>query len=102
MPNYNLSGRAQYDLVGIYKYGIKHFGRSQATDYLFELENFFIELADRPELARDATTISHNLKFYNFKAHVIFYVFDDENEIFVIRVLGKRMNFIEHFKSSKK
>lgn len=96
MANYNLSTRAQYDFVGIYKFGIKYFGRPQAIDYLFELENFLLELAERPELARDASTISNNLKFYNFKAHVIFYVFDDDHKIFVIRVLGKRMNFIEH------
>lgn len=97
MANYNLSGRAQFDLIGIYKYGIKYFGQSQATEYLSELENFFLELANRQELARDASTISNNLKFYKFRAHVIFYVFDDDKEIFVIRVLGKRMNFIEHF-----
>ena len=96
MANYNLSARAQYDFFGIYKYGIKYFGRPQATDYLFELENFLFELAERAELARDASTITSNLKFYNFKAHVIFYVFDDTPEIFVIRVLGKRMKFIEH------
>lgn len=96
MASYNLSGRAQSDLAGIYKYGARHFGQRQAADYLFELENFMIGLAERPTLARDASTISNNLKFYNFKAHVIFYVLDNENEIFVIRVLGKRMNFIEH------
>jgi toxin ParE1/3/4 len=96
MANYELSRRAQYDFVGIYKYGIRNFGRSQAVEYLFELEKSIVELAERPELARNASTISNNLKFYNFKAHVIFYVFDDENKIFVVRVLGKRMNFIEH------
>jgi toxin ParE1/3/4 len=96
MGDYNLSTRAQYDLVGIYKYGIKYFGKSQATDYLYELESFLMELADRSELAKDASSISNSLKYYNFKAHVIFYVFDNENEIYIVRVLGKRMNFIEH------
>lgn len=96
MGNYNLSTRAQYDLIGIYKYGIKFFGKDHARNYLQELENFLIELADRPELAKDATSISNGLKHYNFKAHVIFYTFDNVNEIFIIRVLGKRMNFLEH------
>ncbi len=96
MANYNLSTRAQYDVVGIYKYGIKYFGRPQATSYLLELENFLIELSQRPELAKDASSISNALKFYSFKAHVIFYMFDAENEIYVVRVLGKRMNFVEH------
>ena len=64
--------------------------------YLHELELFLTELAQRPELAKDASNISHGLKFYNYKAHVIFYVFDKDNEIYIVRVLGKRMNFIEH------
>lgn len=96
MANYNLSTRAQYDLAGIYKYGIKYFGQSRATGYLYELGNFLVELSDRPELAKDASSISSSLKFYNFKAHVIFYMFDNEDEIYVVRVLGKRMNFIDH------
>ena len=96
MANYNLSTRAQYDLVGIYKYGIKYFGQTPATQYLCELENFLIELASRPELAKDASSISNFLKFYSFKSHVIFYMFDNDNEIYIVRVLGKRMNFVEH------
>ncbi|MEQ8419880.1 MAG: type II toxin-antitoxin system RelE/ParE family toxin [Arenibacter algicola] len=96
MGNYNLSSRAQYDLVGMYKYGIKFFGPDQATKYLLDLEGFLEELAERPELAKDASTIADSLKYYSYKAHVIFYQFDHANEIFIIRILGKRMNFIEH------
>lgn len=96
MGNYNLSVRAQFDLVGIYKYGIKFFGPNQATKYLLDLESFLEELAERSELAKDASTISDSLKYYSFKAHVIFYQFKSTNQIFIVRVLGKRMNFIEH------
>lgn len=96
MGNYSLSARAQYDLVGIYKYGIKFFGSNQATNYLLNLESFLVELADRTELAKDASTIASSLKYYNNKVHVIFYQFDSPYEIFIVRILGKRMNFIEH------
>lgn len=96
MGNYRLSGRAQYDLVGIYKFGKKYFGPEPAATYLFNLEIFLEELADRPELARDASKIAASLQYYNYKAHVIFYLFEDDNEIFIIRILGKRMNFIDH------
>ncbi|WP_405380717.1 type II toxin-antitoxin system RelE/ParE family toxin [Maribacter sp. LLG6340-A2] len=72
MANYNLSAKAQQDLIAIYKYGIKFFGQSPATIYLKELETFLTELSERPELAKDATTIANGLKFYNYKAHVIF------------------------------
>ena len=96
MGNYNLSTRAQFDVVGIYKHGIKYFGINQAVDYLAELEDFLKELAVRPELARDASPIANALKFYNFKGHVIYYSFDNVSEIYVVRILGKRMNFMEH------
>ncbi len=96
MGNYNLSGRAQNDLVGIYKYGTKYFGQTPATSYLSDLEEFLIELSERPELAKEASTISHSLKYYRYKAHMIFFIFDKPNEIYVVRILGKRMNFIEH------
>ena len=61
MANYCLSTRAQYDVVDIYGYGIKYFGRSQATDYLLELENFQVEPSERPELAKGASSISNAL-----------------------------------------
>ncbi|CAN0569435.1 unnamed protein product [Ectocarpus sp. 12 AP-2014] len=96
MGNYNLSTRAQFDVVGIYKHGIKYFGINQAVDYLGELEGFLAELAVRPDLARDAGTIANALKFYNFKGHVIYYSHENDNEIYVVRILGKRMNFMEH------
>ena len=96
MGNYSLSARAQYDLVGMYKYGIKFFGPDQATKYLLDLEGFLEELAERPELAKDASTIADSLKYFSYKAHVIFYQFHNANEIFIIRILGKRMNFIEY------
>ncbi|PKA99251.1 toxin ParE1/3/4 [Flavobacteriaceae bacterium MAR_2009_75] len=96
MGSYNLSSRAQFDVVGIYKYGIKYFGKDQATSYLIELESFLEELATRGELARDASPIASGLKFYNFKGHVIYYSFEDVGEIYIVRILGKRMNFEEH------
>lgn len=96
MRGYNLSGAASNDIAGLYKFGIKNFGLDQARTYILALESFFKELAERPELAKDASSFAHNLKYYSYKAHVIFYVIDNPNHIFVIRVLGKRMDFIQH------
>ena len=97
MGSYSLSGRAQFDLVGIYKYGKKIFGQQQASDYLYELEGILEELAERTELARDASYIAHSLKYNGYRTRVIFYHFDEDSLIYVVRILGKRMNFIEHF-----
>lgn len=96
MENYDLSVGAQFDMVGIYKFGIQYFGIDQAVKYQYELEETFNELANRPEIARDASSIAANLLFYRYKGHYVFYQFEKEKEIYVVRVLGKRMNFIEH------
>ena len=96
MASYKLSKASSNDIIGIYKFGIINFGLNPAKDYLNSLENFFEELAIRPELARDASIFARDLKHYRFKSHVIFYVFDNSNQIFIIRILGKRMDFIQH------
>lgn len=96
MGNYSLSTRAQYDIVGIYKYGVKFFGVNQAVIYLTELEDFLEELAERSGLAKDASSIANSLKYYNHKSHVIYYMFDKKNDIYIVRILGKRMDFRKH------
>lgn len=96
MGNYKLSGASSNDIVFIYKFGTSTFGLNAAKEYVSSLELFLGELSERPELARNASMFAKDLLFYRFKAHVIFYVFDNSNEILVIRILGKRMDFIQH------
>lgn len=96
MGNYKLSSSSTLDFVGIYKFGKNRFGNEQAKKYLISIENILIELAENPYLDRDASMFAHNLKYYNFRAQVIFYIRDSPNTIYIVRVLGSRMNFIEH------
>ena len=95
MASYSLSAKAQSDLASIYKYGIKYFRKDQVCKYLYELEDLMLKLSTSPELSKDASSIASTLKYYNFKAHVIFYIQKQMKQIYVVRVLGKRMNFIE-------
>lgn len=96
MESYNLSVEASKDITGIYIFSIRNFGFNQAKKYIKDLELFFVELSERKELARDASMFVHNLKYYNFKSHVIFYLKEEKNKIFIVRVLGKHMDFIQH------
>ncbi len=95
MTRYKLSVEATKDITGIYIYSIRNFGFCQAKIYIKELELFFNELSEREELARDASLFAHNLKYYNYKSHVIFYI-KEKNTVLIIRVLGKHMDFIQH------
>ncbi|NJN50032.1 MAG: type II toxin-antitoxin system RelE/ParE family toxin [Polaribacter sp.] len=96
MANYKLTRLATADLVIIYKFGVENFGLKSSQNYILSIETFLIELSNKKEIARDASILVENLKFYNYKGHVIFYEFLSDNSIRVIRVLGKRMNFKEH------
>ncbi|MGZ0017003.1 type II toxin-antitoxin system RelE/ParE family toxin [Yeosuana sp. AK3] len=96
MTSYKLSGEATKDLTGIYIYSIRNFGFDEAKTYLKSLEAFLTELATRQELARDASIFANNLKYYNYKSHVIFYTFLDAKTILVVKVLGKHMDFMQH------
>lgn len=96
MVHYKLSNAATNDIIGIYKYGLNQFGERQAKKYINELELFLNQVISNQNLTRDASMFARNLKYNIFKKHVIFYHVDDKNSIFVIRILGSRMNFIEH------
>jgi len=94
MGNYKLSSKASEDIVNLFEYGIKNFGLIQANNYLNNLTDSLIELSERPELDRK-TTLYWGLNYYLYNAHVIFFN-RLENQLFVVRVLGKRMDFIRH------
>ncbi len=96
MVHYKLSNAATSDIIGIYKYGLNQFGERQAKKYINELELFLNQVISNQNLARNASMFARSLKYNIFKKHVIFYHVDDKNSIFVIRILGSRMNFIEH------
>lgn len=96
MVSYKLTRLATLDIADIYKFGSKTFGAKPTQNYITSLEKFFIELSSRKEIARDASVFRQNLKFYNFKSHVVFYEFIDDNSIRIIRILGNKMDFIQH------
>ncbi len=93
--NYNLSYKANQDIAAIYEFGIEKFGFKPAEKYIKELEENFTILVNNPNFGRKSNFLIKNLFRYRFKAHVIFFVLSN-NDIFIIRVLGSRMDFIRH------
>ena len=94
--SYSLSSKAEEDLVTIYKYGLKTFGQKQAESYLLKIEGLMFELAARPEIARDASFLAEGLLFIRYKAHRIFYTLKRKGQIYIVRILGDRMDFNKH------
>jgi toxin ParE1/3/4 len=52
MGGYLLTERADADLLDIYVFGAKTFGREQALRYQFDLEDCFQRIADNPRMGR--------------------------------------------------
>ncbi len=96
MENYRLTKKADTDLSNLYEYGISNFGLLQAQSYLIDLYDRFQLLSDNPLFGRSAVQFEPKLRRFEYKAHVIFYMLED-NGVLIVRVLGDEMDFKRHF-----
>jgi toxin ParE1/3/4 len=100
MPSnkYVISVKAKQDLKSVAKYTIENFGEAQALKYASGIRRVMEDLAQKPELGRNYVAVKNKMLLrYRFKSHVIFY-YKDESDIFIVRVLGVRMDFPKHLK----
>ncbi|MAO17521.1 type II toxin-antitoxin system RelE/ParE family toxin [Muricauda ruestringensis] len=95
---YVISAKARADLKAIAKYTIEKFGEGQSLKYAQGFKTILADLADNPELGRRYVAVKDKmLSRYRYKAHVIFY-YVENGKIFIVRVLGGRMDFPKHLK----
>lgn len=95
MRHYKLSSKAEVDVTEIYKYAINKFGISIAKSYLLGFHKLSNKLKFHKEIWRPSFHIINGLYEYNNKSHVIFFT-DEEDHIFIIRILQKNMDFERH------
>jgi len=95
---YVISAKARADLKAIAKYTIEKFGEGQSLKYAQGFKTILADLADNPELGRRYVAVKDKMLLrYRYKAHVIFY-YVENGKIFIVRVLGGRMDFPKHLK----
>jgi toxin ParE1/3/4 len=70
-------------------------GEKQTLEYIEELKTCFEKIATTPDIGRDVSEFSPNLKRYNYKAHSIFYVLTS-TAVMIVRILGKKQDFQHH------
>ena len=93
-----ISAKAKADLKAIAKYTIKKFGEEQSFKYAQGIKTMLADLGDNPELGKRYVAVKDKMLLrYRYKAHVIFYFVENE-KIFIVRVLGGRMDFPKHLK----
>ncbi|HVL02187.1 MAG TPA: type II toxin-antitoxin system RelE/ParE family toxin [Dongiaceae bacterium] len=96
MANYRLTRKADNDVANLYEYGILNFGLNQAQSYLLGLYEQFEQLSFSPDIGRNAKELFPDLKRFQYGAHVIFYLPDNQSGILIVRILRKEMDFIQH------
>ena len=83
---FNLSVKAEEDIIAIAEHGIAMFGPLQAKRYHSDLFNTLDLIAKNPQMAREREEISPPVRIHPFKAHLIIYQIEQKGAIFVIRI----------------
>ena len=96
MAAYRLSRQAALDLDEIYEYTTMNFGLMRAQSYLNGLHERLGILAQQPMLGRSADQIAPNLRRYEYRSHVVFYIPQGES-VLIVRVLHENMDAPRHF-----
>ena len=88
MPRFRLTRAAVDDLKAIFLEGIEQFGLPQADAYHEGLSAIFAFLADYPHAARLREEISPPVRVHPYKAHLVIYEVDDDDEVIVAGANG--------------
>jgi toxin ParE1/3/4 len=91
MPSFKLSRKAKADLKSIALYTEREWGRDQRNHYIFQFDQCFHLLADKPNLGQACDEISPGYRQYTQGSHIIFYRLATESIVEIIRILHKRM-----------
>jgi len=83
---FNLSVKAEEDIIAIAEHGIAMFGPIQAKRYHSDLFNTLDLFAKNPQMAREREEISPPVRIHPFKAHLIIYQIEQNGAIFVISI----------------
>ena len=83
------------DIDGIHEYTIANFGVTQAQRYLNGMHERFEDLARQPLLGRVAAQLAPNLRRYEYRSHLVFYVAEQKG-VLIVRVLHQSMDVRRH------
>lgn len=83
---FRLSGAAEEDIVAIAEQGVRMFGPVQARRYHDELFALFDLIAANPWMARERFELSPPMRIHPFKAHLVVYRIEDQDNILIVRI----------------
>ena len=95
MPTYDFTDKAEHDLERIIDFTVKHWGRTQAIEYIDALEELAQMLADNPDIGIARDKLSAGLFSFPYQSHLLYYM-KNTHGVTIIRVLHASMDPINH------
>jgi toxin ParE1/3/4 len=89
---YRLIPAAEDDLVGIWKYTAKTWGREQAVRYHHQLETCFNRIAQDRISTKPIVGIPKNLRSARCQHHYVFFIPGDP--VIIVAILHEKMDFL--------
>jgi len=92
MKNFKITEKAGSDLEGIWLYTFQNWSIEQADRYYELIMNDIVFLSENPSAGSIADHIRKGYRVSRVKSHLIFYKYDPEGFIIVIRILHCSMD----------
>ncbi len=90
---------AQKQLMEIWRYTNKNWGKEQADKYIFELHNAIEKISSSPEAWKKITYEDiRNVFYFKYKKHFVFIKILSSQSIGIISILHEKMNLPERLK----
>ena len=96
--DYILSPEADKDIEEIASYTFENWGEQQTADYLDDLKNAFENIISTPHLGRERKEIKVGIYSRFHQQHTIFYQYNKNKLLVVLRVLHQSRDIQRAFK----
>lgn len=83
---FRLSVAAEEDIIGIAEQSVRLFGPVQAGRYHDDLFALFDLIAANPRMARERHELSPPMRIHPFKAHLVVYKIEEDDNILIVRI----------------
>lgn len=91
--SYQLTKKAEEDLISIAERGIELFGERQAQFYHNALFDLFEVISANPKMARERSELAPPVRVHPFKAHVVIYQIEGDG-VSIIRIRHGREDWL--------
>ncbi|MEP1577196.1 type II toxin-antitoxin system RelE/ParE family toxin [Roseibium album] len=92
--SYQLTGKAEEDVISIYLEGLKTFGEAQSERYHLELEGVFETIGHSPYLARERQDLCPPMRVHPHGSHINIYQVDAAKNVLIVRVRHAREDWV--------